>query len=432
MLIRRTIIIFVTLFVVLQPSSAKDIEKIDLNTKAEQSTGVTSLQELIQEATAKNPLLLSLGYQITAQSARASWIKVRPDPFFTNSTNTDKYPFRYQSLGEDPVNQVQFQLGQQFPFPGKLKLRGKVETSELERINKEYDLAKLELVSRLKKSYYDLYLTSKSLETIEDVKVLLETLAGTVKAKYEVGDGNQQELLKVHLEISKLVQRVETLKKDRETFIAEINSIAIRPQGTDIEDLDEVQKQELKYKTNELISLARDNYPLLLGQKALINKSEHGLKLAKKEYYPDYSVEGGYGLRSRPFDPMYTVQFMTSLPLYYRSKQRKQVEEAQASLKAAQESYNSTLVEAEKKVKELCIQIEKNETLLNLLKTGIVPQARLTLEASVATYKVNKTDFLNVLDNVRALLEFQINYYERLTEYEKAIAEIEPLVGREL
>lgn len=426
----RFFLITLLLVLSLQTSSfAESIEKIDLKTQSE--TGVTSLNNLIQETVTKNPILLSLGYQITAQGARASWIKVRPDPFFTNSNNTDKYPFRYQSLGEDPVNQVQFQLGQQFPFPGKLKLKGKVETSELERINKEYDLAKLELVSRLKKSYYDLYLISKSLETIEDVKVLLETLAGTVKAKYEVGDGNQQELLKVHLEISKLVQRIETLKKDRETFIAEINSIAIRPQGTDIEELDKVKKQELKYKTNELISLARDNYPLLLGQKALIDKSEHGLKLAKKEYYPDYSVEGGYGLRSRPFDPMYTVQFMTSLPVYFRSKQRKQVEEAQASLKAAQESYNSVLVEAEKKVKELCIQIEKNETLLNLLETGIIPQARLTLESSVATYKVNKTDFLNVLDNVRALLEFQINYYERLTEYEKAIAEIEPLVGRE-
>lgn len=430
MYIRFFLLTFLLVLLLPTSSFAQSPEKIDLKTQSE--TGTTSLNNLIQETVSKNPLLLSLGYQITAQGARASWIKVRPDPMFTNSTNTDRYPFRYQSLGEDPMNQVQFLLGQEFPFPGKLKLRGRVETSELERIRKDYDLAKLELVSRLKKSYYDLYLTSKSLEIIEEVKSLLETLAGTVKAKYEVGDGNQQELLKVHLEVSKLLEQIETLKKDRETFIAEINSIAIRPQGTDIQELDEVNKQELKYKIDELISLSRENYPLLLGQKALVEKSQYGIKLAKKEYYPDYSFEGGYGLRAKPMDPMYMFQVMTSLPIYFRSKQRNQVKEAQASLKAAEENYHSILVEAEKKVKELHIQIEKNKTLLNLLESGIIPQARLTLDVSIAAYKVNKTDFLNVLDNIRSLLEFQINYYERLTDYEKTIAELEPLIGREI
>jgi outer membrane protein TolC len=409
---------------------AESTEKIDLNTKEGES--VTSLNNLIQETITKNPMLLSLGYQITAQGAKTKWIKVRPDPYISNSTNTHQYPFNYGSLGEDPMNQVQFVLGQDFPFPGKLKLKGKVETAELGRIKKDYDLTRLELTSRLKKSYYDLYLTTKSLRVIEDVKILLETLAGTVKAKYEVGDGNQQELLKVHLEISKLLQQLETLKKNRETFIAEINSITIRPQGTNIDEIEDIKKQELSFNIDELLSESKNKYPLLLGQKALIEKNDYGVKLAKKEYYPDYSVEGGYGLRSKPMDPMYMFQVMTSLPVYFRSKQRNQVKEANASLQAANENYNATLVETEKKVKELVIEIEKNNTLINLLETGIIPQARLTLDASIAAYKVNKTDFLNVLDNIRALLEFQINYYERLTDYEKAIAELEPLIGREI
>lgn len=430
----KKIVLLLTFLFLLSCTSlvfAESTDKIDLNTKDEKSS-TSSLNNLIQETISKNPILLSLGYQITAQGAKAKWIKVRPDPMFTTSSNTDRYPFRYQSLGEDPMNQVQFLLGQEFPFPGKLKLKGKVEASELEKMTKEYDLTKLELISRLKMSYYDLYLASKSLEIIEEVKVLLETLAGTVKAKYEVGDGDQQELLKVHLEISKLIEQIETLKKDREKYVAEINSIVIRPQGTDIQELEEVKKQALNYKVDELINLSKTNYPLLLSQKALIQKSDYGVKLAKKEYYPDYSVEGGYGLRAKPMDPMYMFQVMTSLPVYFRSKQRNQVKEANASLQAANENYNATLVEAEKKVKELLIEIEKNNTLINLLDTGIIPQARLTLDASIAAYKVSKTDFLNVLDNVRALLEFQINYYERLTDYEKAIAELEPLIGREL
>lgn len=431
MILRTTILLFAFLFLALS-SIAADTKSINLtDSNSARTSGVTSLQGLIQEAVTKNPILLSLGHQITAQTAKTSWIKVRPDPMVTNSTNTDKYPFRYQSLGEDPMNQVQFQLGQEFPFPGKLKLKGRIETSELEKIKQDYDLAKLEIISRLKKAYYDLYFTTKSFEITEEIKLLLETLANTIKAKYEVGEGNQQDLLKVHLEVSKLIEQIETLKKDREIFVAEINSIVIRPQGTDIRELEDVTKQQINYKVSDFLEQSKEQYPLLLAQKALIEKSQHGIKLAKKEYYPNYSVEGGYGLRT-PSLPMYTFQIMTSLPVYYRSKQRKQVEEAQASLKAVEENYYSIVVEAERKIKNLYIQIEKNDTLIDLLQTGIIPQARLTLDASIAAYKVDKTDFLNLLDNIRTLLEFQIKYYERLTDYQKTIAELEPLIGREI
>lgn len=426
-MLKKLILSFCVLFLLVSPSFGEEI-----NLKPQDANETVTLQGLIQEAITKNPILLSLGYQITAQGAKASWIKVRPDPFFTNSTNTDKYPFKYSSLGEDPVNQVQFALGQEFPFPGKLKLKGRVESSELEKIKNDYDLTKLELISKLKIAYYNLSFTTSSLEITQEIKKLLETLASTVKAKYEVGSGNQQDLLKLQLEVSKLLDSIETLKKDRESYIAEINSIVIRPQGTDINELEEITKQEVAYKLSELIELTKEKYPLLLGQKSLIQKSEYGIKLAKKEYFPDYSVEGGYGLRSKPFDPMYTIQVMTSLPVYYRSKQRKQVEEATAALKAQEEIYHQQIVEAEKKVKDLHIQIEKNNTLLELLETGLIPQARLTVKSSVAAYKVDRTDFLNLLDNIRTLLEFQIKYYKRLTDYEKAIAELEPLIGREI
>ena len=434
MILRIIILVFAFLFLA-SNSFAADTQSISLtgpNFDSARTSEVTSLKNLIQEAVTKNPILLSLGYQITAQGAKASWIKVRPDPMFTNATNTDKYPFRYQSLGKDPMNQVQFLLGQDFPYPGKLKLKGKIETSELETMKSGYDQTKLELTSRLKKAYYDLYYTSKSIEIIEDVKVLLETLAGTVKAKYEVGNGSQQDLLKVHLEISKLLEEYETLKKDRESYIAEINSIVIRPQGTDIPSVEEITKQSFTYKASDLLGLYKENYPLLQGQKAQVEKGNLTVKLAKKGYYPDFSVEAGYGQRGNPMDPMYMFQVMSSLPVYYRSKQRKQLEEARATLKAQEEAYNSIAVEAERKIKDLHIQIEKNETLIELVQSGIIPQARLTLDASIASYKVSKTDFLTLLDNVRTLLNSQLDYYKHLTDYEKAIAELEPLIGREI
>jgi hypothetical protein len=41
-------------------------------------------------------------------------------------------------------------------------------------------------------------------------------------------------------------------------------------------------------------------------------------------------------------------------------------------------------------------------------------------------------DFLTLVDNVITLLEYQLKYYESLTEFQKALAKLEPFVGIEL
>lgn len=69
---------------------------------------------------------------------------------------------------------------------------------------------------------------------------------------------------------------------------------------------------------------------------------------------------------------------------------------------------------------------------LKLYKTGIIPQANLTWQSSLANYKTGKIDFLMLLDNLMKLQESELKYYELLKEHEQAVAEIERLVGGEL
>jgi hypothetical protein len=67
--------------------------------------------------------------------------------------------------------------------------------------------------------------------------------------------------------------------------------------------------------------------------------------------------------------------------------------------------------------------------LLNLYSTTIVPQSSLSLESAIAGYEVGKVDFLTLLDNLVTLLNYELSYYEQLTNEEKAVAALEPLVG---
>jgi outer membrane protein TolC len=51
------------------------------------------------------------------------------------------------------------------------------------------------------------------------------------------------------------------------------------------------------------------------------------------------------------------------------------------------------------------------------------------MESAIAGYQVGKVDFLTLLDNLVTLLNYELSYYEQLSNEEKAVAGLEPLVG---
>jgi outer membrane protein TolC len=67
-----------------------------------------------------------------------------------------------------------------------------------------------------------------------------------------------------------------------------------------------------------------------------------------------------------------------------------------------------------------------------LYETGVLPQARLAVEASTAAYNVNRVDFFTLLDNQMTVFNYEIAYAATLTSQNKALAEIEFLTGKTL
>ena len=61
--------------------------------------------------------------------------------------------------------------------------------------------------------------------------------------------------------------------------------------------------------------------------------------------------------------------------------------------------------------------------------TAILPQARLAVDAALAAYRVNRVDFLTLLDSQMSLLNFGIGRAAAVVNLNKALAEISLLTG---
>jgi outer membrane protein TolC len=66
---------------------------------------------------------------------------------------------------------------------------------------------------------------------------------------------------------------------------------------------------------------------------------------------------------------------------------------------------------------------------MDLYADSVLPQARLSLESSLAAYQVGRVDFLSVLTNFVTVLSYEISYEEQHARYLQALARLEPLTG---
>ncbi len=74
----------------------------------------------------------------------------------------------------------------------------------------------------------------------------------------------------------------------------------------------------------------------------------------------------------------------------------------------------------------------QSSKLVQLIRKGIIPQARQSLESALAGYTVDKVDFLTLLDNQVTLLNWEIKDHRELANYEQNLARLENVIGQRI
>lgn len=400
-----------------------------LNSRQSGEPSTVTLDELIREAAANNPAIQAAQYTVSAKKSLVLPARTLPDPTITFWHLGGLFPIRL--MPGDPSSARTFGIEQDIPFPGKLGLKGKVAYTEAETEEWNHALTHRQVIADLKQAYYDLHLFYKSKELLGRNKDLLQSFVKIAETRYQVGQGNQQDVLKAQVEIGKLIDRSAIL--DQRGWIAEaqINNLLFRLPDTPVGKPAEYQKAELTYSLEELTELARANSPTLKIQEKEIGRRQYSLDLAKKEYFPDFTV--GFTTFDREGNPqMYGVEAKARIPLYFWRKQKPEVDAAKANLAGAQRMRESAASSVNFQIKQGYTVATTSDKLVRLYSSSIIPQATSSLRSAVANYETGKVDFLSLIDSATALLEYQLKHYEAMTEFQKALALMEPLVGTEL
>lgn len=397
---------------------------------ANQPATALLLNDAVQEALRNNPEVQSALHAAQAERRRVPQAGSLPDPKLSLSWMGNIVPFSVQT--NDPSSYRGISAMQELPFPGKRKLRSEIAGKDADATQADYDAVRRRLVAEVKAAYYEYWYYDKAVQTTLQNKDLLRKLSQIAEARYRVGKGIQQDVLKSQVELSLLLQKLTVLQQQRATAAARLNFLLARPLQQPLPPpADAAGSTPLNYSLEQLYDLADRTEPGLQRERRMVERNQLAMNLAHRDYYPDLAV--GYMYQQRPLLPdMHGFAFTVNLPVFYKSRQRQELAEAGEQAAAAKKSRQNRQNELNFQVKQQYLAAKASQELLQLYAQGVVPQSSLALESSMSAYQTGTVDFLSVLTNFSTVLNYQIDYYRELANYQSSLAQLESLTGVEL
>jgi outer membrane protein TolC len=153
--------------------------------------------------------------------------------------------------------------------------------------------------------------------------------------------------------------------------------------------------------------------------------------MARREYWPDFAVTGGYYYMGVMPD-MYMFRFDMNIPVWWNRKQRPAVTAEVQNLQQSKRTFEAASRGLQARIKDDYLMATTSLKLLNLYRDTVIPQAMLTFESSLSSYETGSGTFNEVMMNAMTAVEYEMNYHEEMLSYHVALARLEEMTGREL
>lgn len=420
-------------FIITRSGSHPGIRQSDPSTEESRSLLPTvSLEELIHEALENNPEIKVMQRGFDRMRARIPQAGALPDPKLTYRYMGNAAPIPpFDIQLRDPSSFRGLELMQEVPFPGKRALRQQIASSETETEWWAYEQTRLNVIADIKTTYFELWFVVKSQAIVQRNKDLLEKFVKITEARYTVGKGIQPDVFKAQVEVARLIDQLTVLDQRRQTLVAQLNSLLFRDPDSPLGEPAEIVHKDVSVSIDHLKQTALEHSPTIKAQKSKISREQHNVQLVRREFYPDFTV--GFSYLNRPKIPeMYGISVGITLPIFLGRKQRPALAEAIAGAATEQKRLENVVTLLFFKLKDRILVATTASRLAQLYGKVIIPQSTLSFESALAGYEVGKVDFLTLLDNLVTLRTYELSYYEQVARCEKALAELEPLIGTEV
>jgi outer membrane protein, heavy metal efflux system len=389
----------------------------------------TPLSALLDEASRSNPDIQAarLGWQAATQVP--SQVSTLPDPQVTLQHFSVGSPRPFAGYSNSDFAYIGFGISQDLPYPGKLKLRGEAAQQEAAISRNKVETVRRSVLQQVKEAYYQIAYVQQTLEVLDRNGKLLEQVEKIADGRYRVGEGSQQDILKSQLERTKLLREVAHHRELMNTQQALLRKLLNRPPGSPDISTEPLVETPLVYTSDELLTKVRTENPEVASQQETVKKQSLQVEIARKDRYPDLSVQYMWQHTAEPFRDYYMLSLGARIPIYRRRKLNPEMTQAVEELNRSRREYESQIQTAYFNVRDQYIAAETASQMLKIYREGLIPQALAAYQSGLTSYQTGSVDFETLFSSFLDVLNFDGEYWKTLMEHETALARIEQITG---
>ena len=390
----------------------------------------TILADLLTEAEKNNPQVQAARHGWQSAKQISTQVATLPDPQVVLQQTNVGSPRPFAGYTNSDFAYIGVGFSQDLPYPGKLRLRGEIAQKDADVTQQKYESVRRAVLAAVKMAYFQLGYLAKRQKILDEDAQLLQQVEQAAESRYRNGLGNLQDVLQAQLERTKLLREINRNQLEQGKTQAELKNFLNRSQSsTDIETA-ELSESTPAYTFEQLLAGAKTDNPDLAGMQKIVERQGLQIDLAKKDFYPDFNVQGMWQ-RTDPsqFRAYYQFTVGMRIPIYRSRRQRPELAQAESDRDRAKSEYEVQSQQTAFHLRQQYVTAEKSAELLKIYREGLIPQARAELQAGMAAYQSNRQDFQALLASFLDVLKLDEEYWQTLSEHETALAQMEELTG---
>src|SRR5262245_61959840 len=243
------------------------------------------LVDVVAAARRANPAVAAATARAAAAAARPAKASAWDDPVL--SWEAWNVP---DGSGIDQADNNILKLSQKIPFPGKRSLAGEMARHEAVAEMGAAQAVELDVVSAATRAFWALWQAYQRVRVFSRERELVNRSARVAEERYATGDVSQADVLRAQVEMTHAINRVTTETLAIDAARADLDALLDRAPGESVGIPEDPAPHPVPQSLEPLVARALAHRPELAAETATVTREEAGVRLAHRDYYPDFEV----------------------------------------------------------------------------------------------------------------------------------------------
>ena len=290
-----------------------------------------------------------------------------------------------------------------------------------------------DVICQVKQAYYNLQYAIEAKKVAEDMVAKYAAFYDQAKAFYTVGTKPKVDVTIAEVNLSNAKLTLIQAENAVDIAMAKLNNTMGLPYFNKYKISENLRYEPCDVSLEAAIKIAQESRPEFQLAEVKVEEARQNVKLVKKSYFPQLSVEGQFQVGGRTPASNYGYNFggYLNFPTINGMLIKNEIKEAKALHSKEQANAINTKNNIYYEVQESYFSLKEKKNKIPVAFLGM-KQAKENYELSYGRYKVGVGNPIELKEAQVQYQNAQLTYYQTMYEYNTARATLEKVIGKNL